>query len=751
MITIGYSTRETKPEFQEHIRKTCMSNNVQIIEKINNGEKSLSQVYNEIIQESTNDIIVLCHDDLIFETKNWGKKLLSNYEKSDYGIVGLAGSVHLPESGKWWESRIMLRGIVNHQKDGKKWESKYSPNEGKISNVVVVDGLFISFDKRKIKKSFDETMNGFHFYDLSFSFSNHLEGVKVGVTYDVRVTHLSIGETNDQWEENRIFFVDKYKSSLPSRLEENDDNLTTYVMCHDQSIIKSNIKSNKYGDMGKLVFMYVGKGEFLELEKYPNVIIVRNLKHNIEQYPKFTAFTAWYSIWRHGLCKTKYINLLEYDTQPKEDFSFFLKNFLKHNPKIVSYFPLTMRNYHYIDNPDWVSTLFKAIKLHYKIDIEPLLRNVISDSLKQNRDPMWGTTNNVCFEYTTFDKYMRWVSPLINYLKDDINCGHAQERAVTFYSILNKVPVSYFSGLIEHLQLDSHKTQGHEVDYEKSVEILTGLSNDEIKKKNAIVVLSRGYDEIYGYNSLIKRNIHIFNNIVSKVDEEFDIIIYHEGNISENHQLHISSVTPQLPLKFINVKTSELKNAFDDRKNLVNMDLCPPTPQSKAFPLGYKHMCHFWSIDFIGYLKDYEYIIRIDEDCFVSEFNSNLLKEMKSNDVHFVSPYFQGQDDDYVIVGMEKLWKEFIFENNLIPLKDFGQITCPYTNFMVVNVKYLNDNEIINKMLKKIDESHGIYSNRWGDLPIWGMILSTLVDEKHYSETKKISYFHGSHNKMINN
>jgi len=69
----------------------------------------------------------------------------------------------------------------------------------------------------------------------------------------------------------------------------------------------------------------------------------------------------------------------------------------------------------------------------------------------------------VTFEYATFEKYMKWVSPLIGYLKDDVNCGHAQERAVTFYCLLQQVPVSFFPGLIEHVQADSHKTQGHTV------------------------------------------------------------------------------------------------------------------------------------------------------------------------------------------------------------------------------------------------------------------------------------------------
>jgi len=59
-ITIGFSTREDNPKFIEQIIKTC-GVDVDIIQKINNGEKSLSKVYNEILEEAKTDIIVLCH------------------------------------------------------------------------------------------------------------------------------------------------------------------------------------------------------------------------------------------------------------------------------------------------------------------------------------------------------------------------------------------------------------------------------------------------------------------------------------------------------------------------------------------------------------------------------------------------------------------------------------------------------------------------------------------------------------------
>jgi len=221
MITVGYSTREHNPKFIEYLKKSSGFKKIEVIEKINNGEKSLSQVYNEILDEAKTDIVVLCHDDIYFDTTSWFHKIKTHFEKSDFGILGVAGTTHMSETGRWWETnrRKNMIGIVNHESGGKKWTSKYSEDFGKsIRQTVIVDGLFIALSKSRIKHSFDEEFKGFHFYDIAFCFRNHLEGVKVGVITNVRITHKSIGQTNEQWEENKEFFVKKYGENLPSKI-----------------------------------------------------------------------------------------------------------------------------------------------------------------------------------------------------------------------------------------------------------------------------------------------------------------------------------------------------------------------------------------------------------------------------------------------------------------------------------------------------------------------------------------------------
>jgi hypothetical protein len=251
MITVGYSTRKHNPEFIEYLKISSGVKNIEVIEKINTGNKSLSQTYNEILSESKNNIVVLCHDDIYFDSKKWGEKILKQFQKTNYGILGVAGTTLLPESGQWWEDPSKMVGIVNHENEGKKWESRYSEDIGiKIQKTVIVDGLFIGIDKTRIKKTFDENVKGFHFYDVDFCFNNFLEKVEVGVVFNVRITHKSIGQTNEQWNENRKLFSENFKNNLPSKitLNSNDDlKLLFFIENHLDYIdeFKLLTKSNK--------------------------------------------------------------------------------------------------------------------------------------------------------------------------------------------------------------------------------------------------------------------------------------------------------------------------------------------------------------------------------------------------------------------------------------------------------------------------------------------------------------------------
>lgn len=219
-ISVVFSTRSISDGYVKHIEKTCgYENLIEVLPYENNGEYSLTEIYNMGLEIAKGDIIVFCHDDLIFETPEWGKKLLKHFnDNTKYGIIGVAGSNHLVD-GRWWSLRESMHGIVNHTDGFRKWTSMFSePQDGIVKDMVVLDGLFFAVDKSKIKHVFDTDFSGFHFYDLSFCFPNHLDGVKVGLVTDILLTHLSVGHTNEKWEENKNLFEKKYGEKLPVKI-----------------------------------------------------------------------------------------------------------------------------------------------------------------------------------------------------------------------------------------------------------------------------------------------------------------------------------------------------------------------------------------------------------------------------------------------------------------------------------------------------------------------------------------------------
>lgn len=216
MVSVVYCTREHKPEHSEHIRKAFGHPKVEVIEYVNKGE-GLTKFYEMGLKESSHEIVVYLHDDVVINTKQVANKIVKLFEKNpEYGILGVAGTKNLPSSGMWWEDRSKMYGRVEHTHEGKTWLSAYSDDMGNdVEEVVIVDGLFFSVHKGRLKEGFDLDVKGFHFYEIDFCFRNYLKGVKVGVHTNIRVNHMSIGQTNTEWDENRVRFAEKYKENLP--------------------------------------------------------------------------------------------------------------------------------------------------------------------------------------------------------------------------------------------------------------------------------------------------------------------------------------------------------------------------------------------------------------------------------------------------------------------------------------------------------------------------------------------------------
>ena len=223
---------EMNNKFINHIHNTIGVKH-SVICYTNYNQYSLSEIYNKALieQYEKNSIFVFCHPDILYKTKNWGNVLLNRFNNTNYDIIGVAGTTFISNSGRWWDDRSKMVGVVEHDDGYKTWNSQYSNEiKNKITPTILIDGLFMAVNPDTIIHKFDEDFKGFHFYDLNFCIPNHLDGCNIGVTTDIRILHKSVGRTNQQWEDNRIQFLEKHKYNLPIKLI-SEDKLKVLICC----------------------------------------------------------------------------------------------------------------------------------------------------------------------------------------------------------------------------------------------------------------------------------------------------------------------------------------------------------------------------------------------------------------------------------------------------------------------------------------------------------------------------------------
>ena len=249
---------------------------------------------------------------------------------------------------------------------------------------------------------------------------------------------------------------------------------------------------------------------------------------------------------------------------------------------------------------------------------------------------------------------------------------------------------------------------------------------------NAVVLLTRGYKNKEKYEDLINRNKSLeqfYNNNIS-------YLVFHEGNINEDHQNYIQSNTI-IPLKFVNVKDSFKKKTMSF------------TTKTAKYGIGYRNMCNFWICDFWKYVEEYDKILRIDEDCIYESDYNKVFDILDNNKVCVYGGW--EKDQIYCCMGMNKFIVDFLNNNGINAKKknDNIQLEGPYTNVIGFNLILLRNNDILQKYLIELKKINKIYTHRWGDLSLWGEILDYMYEEDDHIHSENIVYYHGSHGRQI--
>ena len=222
----------------------------------------------------------------------------------------------------------------------------------------------------------------------------------------------------------------------------------------------------------------------------------------------------------------------------------------------------------------------------------------------------------------------------------------------------------------------------------------------------AIVGLVRGYlGNLENYNDLIQRNISIDETFNKK--SNYPLILFHEDNFIKSDRDYVQENSPS-KIEFINVS-----NLF----KLKDESLLNSIQDLDRFNIGYRLMCRFNSLFIWDFVKDFDYILRVDEDIVIKNIDNSFFETMKSSNIVFKTGSFVSETHTYT----NKTLPGAISKKTGLNEQKFYNHKFPYTNVYASKVDFWLQDEL-NKNLKSIVKSNDQIINRWGDLPILGFL-----------------------------
>jgi hypothetical protein len=185
--------------------------------------RGITEVYNEGARRSRFSIICFVHEDVTFQTPQWGRTLQGYFEgDARLGMVGVAGSKYKSRTPSGWMTRVDTfdRCNIFHLNNRGQLERLLfgqSPPGG-LEDVVVLDGVFLCARKEVITRiPFDqESLQGFHLYDIDISYRVSQQ-YRVAVSYGIDLVHYTEGgDFGNKWVEQTLRWHRKYEDQLPT-------------------------------------------------------------------------------------------------------------------------------------------------------------------------------------------------------------------------------------------------------------------------------------------------------------------------------------------------------------------------------------------------------------------------------------------------------------------------------------------------------------------------------------------------------
>ncbi|GAK11557.1 glycosyltransferase family protein [Geomicrobium sp. JCM 19039] len=144
------------------------------------GQPSMTAGYNRAMQETDAKYKIYHHQDTMVIDQLFLFHVLYVFNHPSIGMIGVAGSEHIPESGIWWEApAAALYGMTVQYRETMSVLTFTNPTDTYVP-VASIDGLIMVTQHDLL---WVEQFDGWHFYDVSQSVQFARAGYQVVVPH----------------------------------------------------------------------------------------------------------------------------------------------------------------------------------------------------------------------------------------------------------------------------------------------------------------------------------------------------------------------------------------------------------------------------------------------------------------------------------------------------------------------------------------------------------------------------------------
>ncbi len=178
--------------------------------------KSLCEGYNRGLAQSTGELLIFSHDDIELIAPDSVNVIRGHLQNFD--LIGVGGTTHLID-GNWitaGDPHVYSVTAAPETDDGRYRVMAYGIGPLVVPKIKALDGCLFAC-KRVVALTirFDaETFDGFHLYDVDFSYRAFRAGYQLAVCRDLPLIHYSKGNYDAEYDRYKARFSEKFRGLL---------------------------------------------------------------------------------------------------------------------------------------------------------------------------------------------------------------------------------------------------------------------------------------------------------------------------------------------------------------------------------------------------------------------------------------------------------------------------------------------------------------------------------------------------------